>query len=269
MSRSSRITLLGVVLLAAGLALAVLLPGDGAWRVVLVALLVVPGAHLAVGRHLGGGSAPRPTGEPPTVVLAPVVDGRWTAVNSPTSTVPSHGTHGYAQTWAVDLLVEGDLEAPGGPFGRPGDLASFDVPVRSAVDGVVVSASDGQRDHRNRRGVAGYAYFVLESTVRALGGMTRVLGNHVVVRADPSPGTDVHVLVCHLRRGTVAVAPGQRVRVGDELGRCGGSGNSTQPHVHLQAMTGPDPRRATGLPFRVRTADGERALPATGETATF
>jgi len=264
MSRPDRSTLLGLALLVVGFVLALVLPGEGAWRTALVAVLVVPGAYLAVGRSLGGASAPRPSDGAPTVVLAAVVQGRWTAVNSPTTRVPSHGTHGYAQTWAVDLLVDGDLAAPGGAFGDPAELASFGVPVRSAVAGVVVAASDGQRDHRTRRGVAGFAWFLPESTVRAFGGMTRVLGNHVVVRAEPSPvqGVDVHVLVCHLRRGSLAVRTGQQVRAGEELGQCGNSGNSTQPHVHLQAMTGPDPRRATGLPFRFAVAD----LPADGET---
>ncbi|MEI4270405.1 M23 family metallopeptidase [Klenkia sp. LSe6-5] len=265
-----RRTALGVVLLVAGVALA-LLTGEGAWRVPVVAALTVPGAYLALGRHLGGNSAPHPPADPPVVVLDPVVTGCWTAVNSPTTRVPSHGTHGYAQTWAVDLLVDGDLTAPGGAFGRPDGFASFGAPVRSAVDGVVVTAADGQRDHRTRRGVLGTGYLVAESLVRVLGGMTRVTGNHVVVRAEPSPapGTDVHVAVCHLRRGSVAVEPGQRVRAGDELGRCGNSGNTTQPHVHLQAMTGPDPRRSTGLPFRVRTAHGDVDLPPTGESLTF
>ena len=59
----------------------------------------------------------------------------------------------------------------------------------------------------------------------------------------------------------MAVVPGRRVEVGDELGRCGSSGNSTQPHVHVQAMDAPDALAARGLPlvfrgFRERSRDG-------------
>jgi murein DD-endopeptidase MepM/ murein hydrolase activator NlpD len=52
------------------------------------------------------------------------------------------------------------------------------------------------------------------------------------------------VAVCHLRRGSVRVRQGEAVGAGQLLGHCGNSGNSTEPHVHLQAMDGPDASRA-------------------------
>lgn len=42
---------------------------------------------------------------------------------------------------------------------------------------------------------------------------------------------------------------GQRVAAGEVLARCGNSGNSMEPHVHLQAMDGLDPRTAAALPL--------------------
>lgn len=41
--------------------------------------------------------------------------------------------------------------------------------------------------------------------------------------------------------------PGQSVASGEALARCGNSGNSTEPHLHLQAMSAPDPAHATAL----------------------
>jgi hypothetical protein len=41
----------------------------------------------------------------PRAVAAPVA-GRWTAVNSPASRVPSHGIHSNGQTFAIDLVYE-------------------------------------------------------------------------------------------------------------------------------------------------------------------
>ena len=61
------------------------------------------------------------------------------------------------------------------------------------------------------------------------------------------------VAVCHLQRGSVRVRPGQEVRAGEELGRCGNSGNSTEPHVHVQAIDRADIRRAEAVPL---TFDG-------------
>lgn len=56
-------------------------------------------------------------------------------------------------------------------------------------------------------------------------------GNHVRLRCG-----DAHVLLAHFRRGSVAVRPGQRVRVGQLLGRVGNSGNSGEPHLHVHAQ---------------------------------
>ncbi|MFD6414525.1 M23 family metallopeptidase, partial [Nocardia asteroides] len=56
-------------------------------------------------------------------------------------------------------------------------------------------------------------------------------------------------LYAHVRRGSLAVREGDRVTAGQVLGRCGNSGNSTEPHVHFQLMDGPDPDTARGVAF--------------------
>lgn len=68
------------------------------------------------------------------------------------------------------------------------------------------------------------------------------------------------VAVCHLRRHRVRVVEGQTVSVGDLIGECGNSGNSTEPHVHVQAMTGRDPKTAGAEPVSFRGR-----LPRNGE----
>ncbi|MEU7426942.1 M23 family metallopeptidase [Streptomyces sp. NPDC040750] len=55
-------------------------------------------------------------------------------------------------------------------------------------------------------------------------------GNHVFI----DTGAEV-VKLAHLRRGTVTVRTGDRVRAGQVLGEVGNSGNSTMPHLHLHA----------------------------------
>ncbi|MCO1654554.1 M23 family metallopeptidase [Pseudonocardia humida] len=60
------------------------------------------------------------------------------------------------------------------------------------------------------------------------------------------------MLLAHLRAGTVRVREGEAVAVGQELGECGNSGNSTQPHVHVQVMDAADARVAQGLPMAFR-----------------
>ncbi len=46
------------------------------------------------------------------------------------------------------------------------------------------------------------------------------------------------VILAHLRRGSITVAAGDQVEVGDSLGQVGNSGNSSEPHLHVHAQQG-------------------------------
>ena len=65
-----------------------------------------------------------------------------------------------------------------------------------------------------------------------------------------SRGTFVGLV--HLRQDSLRVTVGDRITVGDQIANCGNSGNSTQPHVHLQAMDSADLRVARGVPITFR-----------------
>jgi murein DD-endopeptidase MepM/ murein hydrolase activator NlpD len=79
------------------------------------------------------------------------------------------------------------------------------------TDGVVVGATDRQRDHWSRTSWPALAWFILDGFVRKLTGPGRVLGNHVVIRIDD----DAYVVLAHLRRRSVRVKTGDRVHAGD------------------------------------------------------
>ncbi len=55
-------------------------------------------------------------------------------------------------------------------------------------------------------------------------------GNHVVLRC-----ADAAITLAHLLRGSIAVAAGQAVEPGQVLGKVGNSGNSMEPHLHIDA----------------------------------
>ncbi|MGZ2356935.1 M23 family metallopeptidase [Streptomyces sp. 372A] len=205
---------------------------------------------------------------PSPIAVAPPVTGRWSAVNSPADKVPSHGTHGLAQTYAIDIVAE-----PAGGPARPTpvwfwpvarrnrDYPAFGAPLYAAAGATVVHAEDGQRDHLSRSSLAGVLYFwLVEGACRTIGGSRRVVGNHVVL--DLGGGT--YALYGHVQQGSLRVRPGDEVEPGRLLGRCGNSGNSTEPHVHFQLMDGPDLETARGIPF---TWHGV-GVPGGGETFT-
>jgi murein DD-endopeptidase MepM/ murein hydrolase activator NlpD len=79
-------------------------------------------------------------------------------------------------------------------------------------------------------------------------------------------------LLAHLRRGSVRVRTGQRVRAGTLLGLCGNSGNTSEPHLHFHVQ---DRAKlfgaARGLPatFVDYRADGRRIARGTPRQGEF
>lgn len=212
----------------------------------------------------------------PPVVVRPPVTGSWLALNSPATRVPSHGVQGYGQAYAIDLVYDPsdvyDRDGePGGPANsgagqasarpgfawwpparRPEEFPGFGQPVLAPADGVVVRVHDRERDHWSRNSPLGLLYVFTVELLREVFGPSRVVGNHVVIDL----GDGVYAALMHLRRRSVRVKAGDRVRAGEQIAECGNSGNTSEPHLHFQLM---DHRRigfAAGLPFRFSSPDG-------------
>ena len=182
-------------------------------------------------------------------------EGWWLSEVSPTRRVPSHGTDLFGTTYALDFLAVDDdgRTAPARSLRtvfatEPPELFHvFGRPLYSPVAGTVVSVHDGEPDHEARRSVLTLIPYGLSQPQRIRQGLAAILGNHVIIQVAEGPH---YVGLVHLQRGSVQVSPGDRVGVGDQIGRCGNSGNSTQLHLHIQAMDSPDPYAAKGVPLR-------------------
>ncbi|WP_010202257.1 M23 family metallopeptidase [Salinibacterium sp. PAMC 21357] len=199
------------------------LPVVGILGMLLVLAVVIPGVKLL------------PQWQPLTVT--PPITGRWMALNSPATRVPSHGVRAYGQTHAVDLVFDPeDRVRP--EFGTgivlryPTDYPAFGEPVRAMIDGVVVRVTDSQRDHRARASLVGFGYMMVEGTIREFGGPRFIVGNYITIRGDDG----VFALVAHVKQRSAIVRVGDRVTAGQTIGACGNSGNSSEPHVHAQLM---------------------------------
>jgi hypothetical protein len=193
----------------------------------------------------------------PAVVLALPFGGTWLVERSPADRVPSHGTAILGQAYALDLLA---VDERGSSARRrdwrtvlatepPERFVGWGAEVLAPADGLVVTAHDGEPDHPARRSPLTLVPYALSQAGRLREGPAALAGNHVVLALA---GGRAYVVLAHLQRGSLRVRPGDRVREGQVLGRCGNSGNSTQPHLHLHVMDDADPLRAAGLPVAFR-----------------
>jgi hypothetical protein len=217
--------------------------------------------------------------QPDLVPLALPFRGTWLAENSPARRVPSHGTHLFATTYAIDFVaVHGKRTARVSDWRtllsvEPAErFFAFGQPILAPAAGRVIAVHDGEPDHEARRSQFALVPYALTQAARARQGAGALAGNHVILEL---PG-GVCVVLAHLREGSLRVRVGDTVAAGQELAACGNSGNSTQPHVHIQAMDAPDPYTARGLPiaftsFRAWPGRGgatrhvEQGLPAEGD----
>ncbi len=141
------------------------------------------------------------------------------------------------QRWAYDLTVEPyftgskNLE----------DYGCWDVPVVAPVSARVAAAEDGIRDET-------------PGEMNAL----QPSGNHVVLLL---PDTQTYLAIAHLKKGSVSVKEGDQVTEGDVIGRCGNSGHTSEPHIHIHHQRQKPAARgpvsfAEGLPLFFRDHDG-------------
>ena len=188
------------------------------------------------------------------VVLSLPFTGRWLTQNSPARRVPSHGTNLLASTYAIDFVAvdEGTRTAhrrdwrtflATEPVER---YAGYGRSILAPGDGTVVVAHDGEPDHEGRRSQLALIPYALGQPARLRAGVDAVAGNYVVIGLR---ARDAFVALVHLRYGSLRVSVGDQVLIGQVLAQCGNSGNSTEPHVHLQVADGPDMAKAQGLPL--------------------
>lgn len=166
-----------------------------------------------------------------------------------------HRQRADAQAFAYDFIYErggSDRRSPearvrmrrapsarGGAAWSLADFYAFGRKVLAPADGRVVRAVDGEPDRPP-------VTTRLRRAQPVEGDPRRVYGNYIVI----DHGHGEFSLLAHLRRGSLRVKRGDRVRRGQVLAECGNSGASAQPHLHFHVMDGPDPMRSRGVPVR-------------------
>jgi hypothetical protein len=222
-------------------------------------------ARGGTGEVSGAGELPVRLAPAATAFRFPL-QGRWFVAVGATM----HTGHRWArpEEFGLDIVRLGDgTTSHRGDGSRFEDYYAYGAPVLAAADGEVVSAVNGIAEdpatlRRPEESDEAYAQRVGEQQLALIQrGTDAIAGNHVVLR---HPGGEYSVYA-HLQPGTVAVAPGDRVRAGQPLGKLGSSGNSTEPHLHFHVCDGPSALDCSGIPVefggvRLPWADYPRAL---------
>jgi murein DD-endopeptidase MepM/ murein hydrolase activator NlpD len=191
--------------------------------------------------------------EPTAVELSFPFTGLWLVQNSPARRVPSHGSELFGEKYAIDFVGVDERHRRAAVRDwrtilakePPDRFVGFGRSILAPVGGKIAVVHDGEPDHEGRRSQLALIPYALGQGSRARQGIGAIAGNHLVVSTAKGP----HVALVHLKAGSIRVSPGQEVVEGQHLADCGNSGNSTEPHVHMQAMDRADPTSAQGIPM--------------------
>jgi hypothetical protein len=125
-----------------------------------------------------------------------------------------------SQAFAVDLVVVGGAAGNELTHGDPKRLESyygFGTGVVAPVSGTIIELENGLPDNPIGTHDTQHAF-----------------GNHVIIQS----GNHFYYLA-HFQRGSVSVNSGDRVAAGQPIARCGNSGNSDVPHIHMHMTRSP------------------------------
>ncbi len=181
---------------------------------------------------------PAPTKE--SVVATIPFFGDWYTFHGGNSCLINHHYFAGSQRFALDLILPED-----GPLPLLGetDLAkyrTFGQTLLAPVDGQVVDLEGDMDD-------------------RPIGSMdpAHPAGNYVPIQSP----SGYYVLLAHLQKGSLLVQQDQEVVAGQPIAKCGNSGNTSQPHLHIQAMLSPDLFSPTNRPLRIWFQSPGQATP--------
>ena len=191
--------------------------------------------------------APLPIEKPAMApnIAAPFSGDRWQAANGP-SNISTHRRSvivldGHARSperYAIDWIKLGeDGNTFTGDEFQNSSYHAYDTPVTAVADGRAVVVVDGIPENVPHR----------EKLAIELS-LANIAGNNIV----EDIGGGRYVGYAHFRPGTITVKTGDPIKRGQVIGKLGNSGNSSEPHLHIQICDGPSFLMCDGIPMQYR-----------------
>ncbi|MBS7007521.1 M23 family metallopeptidase [Anaerostipes sp.] len=161
-------------------------------------------------------------------------DGEWYTANGGVTPNTSHSWEILPQRFAYDFII---INEEGESFcGDKKDLNSYycyGKDVHAPADGIIVSTKNRFPDCR------------IMDNGQTDPDTPDIGGNRIIIKHSPNE----YSAICHLMPGSIKVQKGQAVKRGDVIGKCGNSGNTTEPHVHFQLQNTARFYSCIGLPI--------------------
>ncbi|MCO4782196.1 MAG: M23 family metallopeptidase [Candidatus Cloacimonetes bacterium] len=172
------------------------------------------------------------------IILNSPFKDKWLVFNGGNSPMINHHFFFLSQKYALDLIKEEDALIKKAKKPSLDGYVSYGAEIIAPHDGEVVQISNdyddlqiGETDRKN------------------------AFGNHIVLKLKDN----VFLGLGHLKKGSLLVKVGDKVKVGQALAQCGNTGNTSQPHLHIQLMTKQDPfdKESTPLPMFFKDKEGK------------
>ncbi len=174
--------------------------------------------------------------QPPPVIGPPLRAGPWMAQAGPSNWSQHRRARALeylAQRFATDWVrVDDQGRSWTGIREDNRSYYAYGAEVLAVASGTVVEVTDGFPENRPP-----------EQTIPV--SFSTFAGNSVVLRLERG----LCALYAHLQPGSIRVSQGQTVERGEVLGLVGNSGNTSEPHLHLQLTNGCSALRSEGVPY--------------------
>ncbi len=162
-----------------------------------------------------------------TTKLSLPFSGEWTVIWGGDTKELNYHVESESQKNAFDIVI---TDNKGNSYKTDGntneDYYAFGKELVSPCDGEVVLVVDGVKD--NEPGILNPIY---------------VPGNTVIIKTQKNE----YLFFAHFKQNSIKVKQGQQITIGQLLGFCGNSGNSSEAHLHFHIQNIEDMNQATGV----------------------
>ncbi len=139
------------------------------------------------------------------------------------------------QRFAIDFVQIGpDGRTYHGDPNRNASYLAYDTPITAVAAGTIAATLDGVPENTPQ-----------SPTMAAELNLSNVGGNFIAEKI----GAGRYVMYAHLKPGSLTVKPGDKVAAGQTIARLGNTGNSSEPHLHLQVCDAPSFAASNGIPY--------------------